>query len=209
MHLKKRRRRRRLLLLLALLLMGAVAWLKWQYLPTVRRLVTLEVDDETSDLVTESVDAVLSRENLTYEELIRLQTDETGCVTSLSADLPRANRLRAASLMELSRRIPTRTDRTIPVPLGNALLPVLFSGRGGAVRLRILSLRTSDAEFANSFTSAGINQTLHSVDLNVTVLARVLCPAGILELEITTRVPVAQTVIVGRVPQTVITFTGE
>ena len=67
MHLKKRRRRRRLLLLLALLLMGAAAWLKWQYLPTVRRLVTLEVDDETSDLVTESVDAVLSRENLTYE----------------------------------------------------------------------------------------------------------------------------------------------
>ena len=209
MHLKKRRRRRLYRLLLVLLALGLAAWLKWQYLPTVRALVTMQVDDETSDLICQAVSETLEAQNLTYTDLICLSEDRQGRIIALQTDLIRAGRFRSALLQKLSEQIPTLTEKEIRVPIGDALLPSLFSGRGGAIPLRVLALRASNAEFNGSFTSAGINQTLHRVDLDVTVLVRVLCPAGVLDLEVSTTVPVAQTVIVGEVPHTLITGIGE
>ena len=74
--------------------------------------------------------------------------------------------------------------------------------------MRVVSLRSSNAELKSSFTQAGINQTLHSLELEVEVEILLLTPAGFLNLNVDTRVPVAQTVIVGTVPNTLITTGG-
>ena len=101
--------------------------------------------------------------------------------------------------------------RNVPFPmagLGMLLFPALLSGRGGNLPVRVVSLRSSNAEIGSSFTAAGINQTLHTVELQVSVEMLLLTPAGFLELTTETTVPLAQTVIVGSVPGTLIQ-TGE
>ena len=94
MHLKKRRRRRLYRLLLVLLALGLAAWLKWQYLPTVRALVTMQVDDETSDLICQAVSETLEAQALSYADLVRLSLDQQGRVIALQTDLIRAGRFR-------------------------------------------------------------------------------------------------------------------
>jgi sporulation protein YunB len=191
-----------------LLLLGLVLLLNLNYLPTVRRLVRMQADNETSNRIIEAVDAYLGKHPLSYEQLVRLEKDASGTITAMQLNMDEANRLRAWLLEEIDRVIPDMTGQDFAVPVGNVLFPALFSGRGGNLPVRVVSLRSSNAEIGSSFTAAGINQTLHTVELQVSVEMLLLTPAGFLELKTQTTVPLAQTVIVGSVPGTLIQ-TGE
>ena len=200
--------RGRLKLGLILLLLGLILLLYLRYIPTVRRLVSMQVDNETSNLINDAVSAYLAREGLTYEDLVRLEKNDAGTVTAMQIDMDRANRLRASVLEQVDLRIPDMSKEDVSVPVGNIFFPALFSGRGGYLPVRVVSLRSSNAELNSSFTQAGINQTLHSLELEVAVEILLLTPAGFLNLNVETEVPVAQTVIVGGVPNALIT-TGD
>lgn len=209
MLLQKRRRRLRIVLFVLLLFGSAALILQMHYLPLARRLITMQVDNETSNLINDAVDAQIAAEELRYDSLVLLEKDEAGNITALTMNMAEANRLRAGLLEEISRRIPDMTTQQLSVPLGNVVLPSLLSGRGGYLPVKIINLKSANAEFRSRFFEAGMNQTLHQVILDVSVRVMVLSPDGVLDLTVTTEVPVAQTVIVGVVPQTVISMTGD
>ena len=86
--------------------------------------------------------------------------------------------------------------------IGNLILPELFSGRGPGIPLMVLSISTSDASFRNAFTSAGINQTRHRIILDVDVHVSILLPGLTTYTKVSNEISVAETVIVGGVPDT-------
>ena len=81
-------------------------------------------------------------------------------------------------------------------------MPELFSGKGPAIPVRILSIRNSDASFTSTFTEAGINQTLQQLLMNVSVDITVLVLGKADSFTVTSQVVVAETIIVGQVPDT-------
>ena len=184
-------------LVLALVLYGKLSWL-----PTVKALVCMEVDNETSNLINEAVDAWLAAEPLRYEDLVRLERAADGSVSAARIDLGAANRMKSAILRELDERVPVRVREKVAIPLGNTLLPALFSGRGGSLPVRVVSLRSTNAELESGFSAAGINQTLHSLSLRVEVELLLLSPAGLLSRQVSASVPIAQTILLGDVPDT-------
>lgn len=190
------------LLLLALLL-GLVLYLRFGWLPTVRELVTMEVDNETSNLINEAVDAYLDRGQIRYDDLVRLERAADGSVAAARIDLAAVNRMKSVILRELDERVPVRIRERVEIPLGNALFPALLSGRGGSLPVRVVSLRSTNAELESAFTAAGINQTLHSLALRVEVELLLLTPAGLLSRQISASVPVAQTILLGEVPSAI------
>ena len=80
--------------------------------------------------------------------------------------------------------------------------PEILSGRGPAIPVRILSIRNSDATFVSHFSQAGINQTLHRMNMEVSIDIAVLVLGETNGFTMTSEVVVAETVIVGDVPQT-------
>ena len=90
----------------------------------------------------------------------------------------------------------------IGIPIGNLFLPEFLSGKGPLLPVRVIAVSTSDAAFSSSFTEAGINQTLHRINLCISATMAVLTPAGTQSVSAETSVIVAETVIVGAVPQT-------
>ena len=113
--------------------------------------------------------------------------------------------MRSEIIQQLSLRIPNLETQKLGIPVGNVLLPALLSGRGGMLPVRVVSLQNVNAEFSGEFSQAGINQTLHRLDLTVSVELILLTPAGQQALKVCTSVPVAQTVIVGGVPNILMT----
>ena len=77
-----------------------------------------------------------------------------------------------------------------------------MSGKGPVIPVRILSIRNSDAKFVSEFSQAGINQTLHRLNMEITVDVAVLVLGETNSYAVTSQVVVAETVIVGDVPQT-------
>ena len=78
----------------------------------------------------------------------------------------------------------------------------IFSGKGPIIPVEIISIRNSDAYFNSSFTQAGINQTLHQLSMSVLVDVSVLVLGEAASFTVTSEVVVAETIIVGDVPDT-------
>ncbi len=143
----------------------------------------------------------LQQRGVDYSDFVTITRNEAGEITALSADMARLNLLRAELSAHLLERLEdSQLELTIPV---GSLLPLEPTwARGPELHLRALALGTASAEFESEFTSAGINQTRHRLWLELSVPVTVLLPGGGEELTVDSRLCVAETVIVGRVPQT-------
>ena len=208
MNLKKRRRRRRLRLIGAALLVAAVLFFKLRYQPMVRTLVAVRVDNEASGRITEAINEQIDAGAIRYDSIIPLHTDKDGHVSALQTNMAEINRLKREIQRSVSDGLQELSVDRLSVPLGNVLLPSLLSGVGGYVPVRLVELRTTGVDFDSRFTQAGINQTLHQIGLTVSMHVIVLTPAGKMDVPVEVEMVVAQTVLMGEVPQTVIHYTG-
>lgn len=143
----------------------------------------------------------LQERGVDYSDFVTITRNEAGEITALSADMARLNLLRAELSAHLLERLEdSQLELTIPV---GSLLPIEPTwARGPELHLRALALGTASAEFESEFTSAGINQTRHRLWLELSVPVTVLLPGGGEEFTVDSRLCVAETVIVGQVPQT-------
>ena len=144
-----------------------------------------------------------------------LEQDEKGKVkglddkiTALKTNIGEVNRLKTDILNIINDEILALDNSDIGIPLGSLFLPELLSGRGPSIPVHILSIRNSDANFHSRFTQAGINQTLHQVTMEVSIDVAVLVLGQTTSFTMESEVVVAETVIVGDVPNTFINTGG-
>ena len=87
------------------------------------------------------------------------------------------------------------------IPLGSLIVPELFGGKGPVIPVQILTIRNSEADFFSEFSQAGINQTLQKLNMMVSVDVAVLVLGKVDSFTISSHVVIAETVIVGQVPE--------
>ena len=88
------------------------------------------------------------------------------------------------------------------IPLGVLTGIDIISALGPKLPIQVISVASAEGTYRNDFSSAGINQTLHRIYLDITVTAKLLLPGSIVETVVFTPICVAETVIIGQVPQT-------
>ena len=141
-----------------------------------------------------------------FTGLVELVKDDAGQITAAVTDVGRVSQLQAALAGDVIAALTAPAAANLGVPLGN-LLPLSFlSGLGPRVPIRILSVSEVEVKMASRFTSAGINQTLHRLLLTLSARVRVLIPTGTVTAMVYADVPAAETVIVGRVPDSYMYF---
>ena len=196
-----RRRKRRLLLLLVLAVVAALLLLlRLRAAPLMEQLVVTQAENTMSTLVNEIVNDQIAKGTIDYNRIIYFEKDVDGRITALKTNMSEVNRLKTEILSAMNQGIEDISVGELNIPIGNFIFPELFSGKGFAVPVRILSVSTSDANFENHFSEAGINQTLHQIRMNILVNLSVLTPTGTVRTSVETDVVVAETVIVGTVP---------
>lgn len=200
----RRKRRRIILLLAAFAVISALIALWLRLAPELEALAAAQVADEASDEIAEAITEQMERNDITYGSIVTLEKDGAGGLLALRTDMGELNRLRNETLRIVNERITDDTQTELGIPLGSVLLPALFSGRGPVLPVRVLTIRNADAEFTSSFEEAGINQTLHRITLNVALDVTMLTPAGTKRLRVESSVAVAETVLLGQVPETMI-----
>ena len=90
----------------------------------------------------------------------------------------------------------------IQVPLGSLFDLEPLWAKGPSLKAKAMTVGTVRAEFDSQLASAGVNQTLHRIWMEVDVPMTLLLPGGAVEVTVSTRLCVAETVIVGKVPDT-------
>lgn len=168
--------------------------------PQLESLAEARVRNQITRMADQTVSDVLADEAFSSGELISVRTGEDGEISMLTTDTAQLNRLRTQVMEEMVAQVDTLDSRELGIPLGSVTGIDLLSAFGPRIPAKVLTVASTDAVFRNEFTSAGINQTHYRVMLDVTVSARVLLPGGIVETEVIAPVCVAETVVVGQVP---------
>lgn len=198
-------RRSRLRILTAAVLTMATALtllVRYRLEPLAEDMVSLQVENQASDAINAAIAEQIASGNIDYDSIVMLETDASGTVTAVRTNMSELNRLKTDILHCLDTRLQSMTQEELSVPIGSLLFPELFSGKGASVPIRVLAVRSTDAEFRNSFTSAGINQTLHRIMIDIQVDITVLTWINTFEISVESSVVAAETVIVGTVPTT-------
>ena len=170
--------------------------------PLITTTATSKAINEISLAVSESIDRTLSEEQVKYSDFVEMSCDASGRITSLSFKIAESNAFKHKFISRLCGRLEGIGSDVLSVPIGSLSGILLFSALGPNIHVSVRSVGDVSAVFENEFASAGVNQTRHSVYLKVSVTINLLIPGEIIPVLAEERVCVAETVIVGDVPDT-------
>ena len=173
-----------------------------RYRDVIRELAETQVKNTTSDLTNDAIAKQIDTGNIQYDRIVYFEKDLEGRITALKTNIGEVNRLKTDTLNVINDEILALDTDDIGIPMGSLILPEVLSGRGPEIPIKILSIRNSDASFSSNFTQAGINQTLHQLNMSVSVDVTVLVLGQTTEFTVSSQVVVAETIIVGAVPDT-------
>ena len=194
---------------LLLILIAAFCMFCSRFRNVIRELAETQVKNTTSDLTNDAIAKQIAAGNIAYDRIVYFEKDLDGRITAMKTNMTEINRLKTDILNLINDEILALDTSDIGIPLGSLFLPEFFSGKGPAIPVHILSIRNSDANFASHFSEAGINQTLHQLIMEVNVDVSVLVLGQTSSFAVNSEVVVAETVIIGDVPQTFLQTGGK
>lgn len=202
MNLRKRRLCALLLTVVLCLALLMVFLLRYRMGPIIRELATTRVSNESSFAINRAIVRQIEENEINYDRIILLEKNAQGGISAIKTNMAEVNRLKTEVLSMVDEEVLELSVNEIGIPLGSVILPEFFSGRGPVLPVSVLSVSTSDATFESLFSQAGINQTRHQILLTVSATMAVLTPVGTQTVTADSQMIVAETVIVGAVPNT-------
>ena len=190
------------------LALAALALFRSRYTDVILTLAQTQVENATSDLINDAIDGQIANGNIQYDRIVYFEKDLNGRITALKTNMSEVNRLKTAILNLINNEILAMDTSLLGIPLGNLFLPEVLSDKGPEIPVHILSIRNSDAYFESNFTEAGINQTLHQLTMVVSVDVAILVLGRTESFSVCSQVVVAETIIVGDVPDTLLQTGG-
>jgi sporulation protein YunB len=147
--------------------------------------------------------------NLKYEDLVTLQVDNDGKVTALQANILKMNEIKSDMALLIQEKISNIGTSQIKIPIGAMMNIEVLSSLGPNVPIKMIPIGSANTDFASSFNTAGINQTRHQITLIAKSRIRVLLPVMSADATVETTIPIAETIIVGNVPQQYFELQGD
>lgn len=202
----RRQTDRRSILKLALILLSMLSltvgiYASVQMQPILERMAVTRVSNTVNRIVSEAVNESISSGKLSYDRLISFEKDTEGHVTAVHSNMAAFNQLQAEILDIVLAKIEQVSARELSIPVGSLTGSSLLAGRGPRIQVRMESVGSSSAQFQNQFETAGINQTRHQIILEIDVSISILLPGFTTVTQVSNAVTVAETVIVGSVPE--------
>lgn len=165
-------------------------------------LAVTRVSNLVNQVVTEAVSDAVNSGEIQYTQLISLEKNDSGGVAALVSNMAEFNRLQAAIAQDILKRLGEMADIELKIPAGTLSGSAFLAGRGPELSVRMQSTGSCSMRFENAFSHAGINQTTHRILLCVDVSMSILLPGFRTGTEVSNSFSVAETVIVGEVPDT-------
>jgi len=197
------------LLIFAAVVVGILLLIHARFRPVVESMAAYQAKVFAVRTIDRAMLAELDASRIAYGDLVQVTQNSEGMITSIQADMVGINRLKSYMAERVLEDLSGMEQEIIYVPLGNLLGTEWLSGRGPDVQVRVVPIGFMQSEIYNEFVEAGINQTNHRIMMRITVRMRVLVPGYNIQTESSTDFCIAETVIVGRIPDTYLQVTTD
>ncbi len=132
--------------------------------------------------------------------LLTLTRNQEGSITDYRLDTGRLQQIKALLSREISALFAQKDPICVSLPLGSLTPFVLLSGRGPDLSFRLVPLGSPDLHLVSSFTSAGINQTLYSLTLEISLTLLTGFPLGSSRVDFFADILLCEQGIIGKTP---------
>ncbi len=197
---KKRGRWRFWLLLILVLVLAAALWMDSNLKPIIVSMAEARCRALAVDVLHSSIREVLEG-GVDYGDLMAVRFDSDGRVTMMQANTVRMNNLSNNIARVALDGLQKLDVARINIPLGSALGSELLAGEGPRIPVRVFPVGSVMASFSSEFETSGINQTRHKVYLKVTTSIQIVIPTEAHVVSVSENVLVAESIIVGQVPE--------
>ena len=160
---------------------------------TIRSITTVAVNDAIYYTLNDA---------MRYDDLISIERDEGGNVTSITTDSLKINRIARDTAYLSQENLTKMSAEGIMVPLGALTGIEALAGFGKKINIKIIPISNVECRFVSKFRQAGINQTLHSLYLEIVSDISIILPSKSTNLASTIEVLICESVIAGKIPDT-------
>lgn len=190
-----------MILLIAVIASTFMVFVDLRLRELVKAFAKSEIKTALINAANRSCERILSDNAVSYDDLAVISRDESGLATSVEIDTVSANLLKATLTNEIAKELALISTRTISVPLCAAFGIYYTSFKTPTISYTVHITTTVTSDFKSNFYSAGINQVLHQIVLNVGLESDIAMLSEKTENSFSTNFLIAQTVIVGAVPE--------
>ena len=193
------------LISIILLIISSVYILK-KITPTIKiacesraKAIGLQVTEETVNELIQDVD---------YDSLMNLKYNEQGRIIAINANITELNKLSSKIAYTIQEKLNNLERVVVRIPLGQLFGISLFSGYGPDMNIKLVPMGNIETTYNTEFTSQGINQTKHTIYLNIQSSITVVAPFIGSSVICNSTVTVAETIIIGDIPDTYYNIEG-
>ncbi|WP_291650417.1 sporulation protein YunB [Clostridium sp.] len=172
-------------------------------LPAVLTIGEEQLKREATEIINETALDIYSNQ-FDYSDMIIIEKDNDGNITMLRADTVKLNYLSSKLILASNDKFGELQEMGLDVPLGYMTKNLVFYNLGPKVNIKMTQIGNVTSSYESVFESAGINQTRHKIYLNVNMKMKIVVPLNSKDVEVTCQIPVAETIIVGKIPNTAI-----
>ncbi len=167
-------------------------------------LVDLGVSSYTGVLSTASyyaLDKALGS-NYDFNSLFTVVKDEKGEIQMITTDAFTFNKISTVIVDNVSYFLTDYISKGVEVPIGVFTGIRILSGYGKKIKMPLLTVNSVKCDIISKFEEAGINQTKHSIYVNIVPDVFVVTRFSTKRLTDTVTVLMYENIIIGKVPET-------
>lgn len=159
--------------------------------------------------VTETINTIVINEfssNNDYKNLVDIEKDSDGNIVLLSADTMKMNKIAGEIALQAQKQLNEIGTIGIKIPVSFILNNNILAYYGPSITVKMRPLGYIETSYTSDFQSAGINQTRLKIYINVVTDMRISFPLKSSDSKVKNEVPISETVVVGKIPQTAISM---
>lgn len=205
-----RRRRSRAVpaLFIVLVFTAAVFIAERALFPTILTMAKARAVQTAVTTVNGAIREHLVQTGVDYQDLVQLHRNNDGRIVMMQANTLKITELAADFALASEHALINLERESFSIPVGQVLGSQLLATYGPRIPVRIIPVGAVQVDMVDRFEAAGINQTRHRIYLDLDSYVRIAVPWQQTEVQISTRVPLVENVIIGEVPDTFVTLDG-
>lgn len=197
---KQPKRRFFRLLTAFLIIVGLILYYRFAVTESVYFVLSSYVEQYSLESINQASKNSIQK-NDDYSEFITVEKNDLGEIILMKSHTQKINVLKTEVSLKTQNLLQKKLDNGIDIPFMAFSGIKFLSGYGKKVNFKSISISSVDTVFDGEFKSVGINQTLHSLYLNVMVKVRVEMLGGGKVFENNSRILISEAVLVGKVPE--------
>ena len=143
-----------------------------------------------------------------YDDLCNIVKDDSQNIKLIKSNIVIVNEIISKVALGIQNELNKLQTEKIYISLGNFTGSKFLSGRGPKVSFKILQLGNVETDLKSEFVSAGINQTMHKIFLQIYCSIIIVTPFNQVEQKITNQILIAEAIILGNVPSSYYNLEG-